>query len=75
MIYWTDVKKTLLRHCPIHDEGWSLREVVTYLNKEEHLSMWAIAALTNGKCGRTSLCLKMKELAKKANLRTSPGAS
>lgn len=60
MIYWGDVRKTLSKHCPTNE--WKLEEIIFYLNKVEGLSMAAIAKLTEGKCGRTSLVLKMKKL-------------
>ena len=64
MIYWTDVKNKLIKHCPERAEahGWDLKGVVLYLNGVERLSMKRIASLTEGACGRTSLVLKMKEL-------------
>ena len=59
MIYWTDVKNRLLKHCPERAEshGWTLKEVVIYLNRIERLSMKKIAEMTDGSCGRSSLCL------------------
>ena len=66
MIYWKDVKMSLLKHCPEGSENWTLKEIILYLNKEERLSMKRIAAMTGGRCGRTSLCLKMKEIREKS---------
>ena len=64
MIYWNDVRTQLVAHCPDANDKWSLYKIINYLNKEERLSMQAIADLTEGRCGRTSLCLKMDEMTK-----------
>ena len=63
MIYWTDVKTRLLKHCPERAEahGWTLLDIICYLNSQG-LSMRKIAGLTEGACGRTSLIMKMKKL-------------
>jgi|GEM_PF-4738222 len=60
MIYWSEVKKTLIKYCPPATDDWSLSDVVRYLNERQRLSMKKIADMTEGKCGRTSLCLRMK---------------
>ena len=64
MIYWGEVKKQLLIHCPKEatNENWPLKEVLLHLNKTERLSIKDIAKLTRGRCGRTSLCQMMKRL-------------
>jgi len=65
MIYWSDVRKKLLEKCSVLEfqiDDWSLYDIVMYMNKEDRLSMQSIADLTEGRCGRTALCLKMKEL-------------
>ena len=64
MIYWRDVRTELVKHCPYDAirDGWKVSDMVHFLNKTEGLSMQAIAKLTKGKCGRTSLCLMMKRL-------------
>jgi len=64
MIYWSEVREKLLKHCPNAIDDWSLYDIVTYMNKEDRLSMQAIADLTEGACGRSALCMKMKELQK-----------
>jgi len=61
MIYWKDVRTALRKHCPPEAVEWQLKEMVEYLNKQEGLSMQAISKLTEGRCGRTSLCLKMRQ--------------
>lgn len=65
MIYWEDVRKKLLEQCPYLIGDWSLYDIVMYMNKEDRLSMQAIADLTEGRCGRTALVAKMKELKEK----------
>ncbi len=64
MIYWTGVRSKLLKHCPEQANEWGLKDIIFYLNKCERLSMEKIALLTEGECGRTSLCLRIKQLNK-----------
>lgn len=61
MIYWADVKKKLLPHCPPEAVDWPVQDLVRYLNKNGRLSLKAIADLTEGCCGRTALFFKLKE--------------
>lgn len=61
MIYWSEVRRNLIPHCPLEAGDWTLDEIIRYLNKERKMSMKTIADLTKGQCGRTTLCLKIKK--------------